>query len=481
MAKMGVITADRPTRGEGASRSRCNPQRQPNDCTAVAAAHNDWGFFCDYFRQWWDAQPAVRRHRRRPGAGAAQGGYTVVTSLDPGIQAAAAGAVAQGLRRTATPGRCRSRWSQPGTGRVLAHGRQPALQPGRRTRPGSQVPQHRQPARSPAAAASTATRPARHSRCSPCWPRWRRARRWTPASTRRPAGHPVPRRRRRQLRRLLVPGQRQPGVDGRLPDHVERLRPLGEHVLRLAGASRSAPANAVEMAQRLGITFRAPTDADLRQRQRRRLGRVHPRRRRHHPARPGQRVRDGRRRGHVLRAAAGDVDRPTPTATGGRGQPELQQVLGPDVARGRHRRGPLPGRPAVGVRPVRRRHRREGRPASWAAGRSPARPAAPSTTRPRRSSASPRRSRRPASPPTRTTRRTSSARRAGEGERRGGPDHRDRAGGQPVQDFTAPSRELAGDPQRPKPQPAPRGPTSRSSRTAASPSDILRWLQNRRG
>src|SRR5262249_18742564 len=32
-------------------------RQPPNNCTAVAPEHNDWGFFCDYLRQWWDAQP----------------------------------------------------------------------------------------------------------------------------------------------------------------------------------------------------------------------------------------------------------------------------------------------------------------------------------------------------------------------------------------------------------------------------------------
>ncbi|WP_455565589.1 penicillin-binding transpeptidase domain-containing protein [Micromonospora purpureochromogenes] len=51
--------------------------------------------------------------------------------------------------------------------------------------------------------------------------------------------------------------------------------------------------------------------------------------------------------------------------------------------------------------------------------------------------------------------------------------------GQPVRDFTAPSRELAGNPQRPEPKPAPRPEEPR--REQEIPSDILRWLQNRRG
>jgi membrane peptidoglycan carboxypeptidase len=58
----------------------------PNDCVSVAAARNDWGFFCDLFRTWWLSQeafgedPAQREEQLR------RGGYRVVTSLDPEIQ-----------------------------------------------------------------------------------------------------------------------------------------------------------------------------------------------------------------------------------------------------------------------------------------------------------------------------------------------------------------------------------------------------------
>lgn len=58
----------------------------PNDCPAVRPAHNDWGFFCDMFRNWWVSQeafgdnPLDRMDRLR------RGGYRVVTSLDPEVQ-----------------------------------------------------------------------------------------------------------------------------------------------------------------------------------------------------------------------------------------------------------------------------------------------------------------------------------------------------------------------------------------------------------
>lgn len=61
----------------------------PNDCVSVSRDTNDWGFFCDLFRNWWISQPAFgdtpleREDRLR------RGGYTVITSLDPDIQSIA--------------------------------------------------------------------------------------------------------------------------------------------------------------------------------------------------------------------------------------------------------------------------------------------------------------------------------------------------------------------------------------------------------
>ncbi len=91
----------------------------PNDCTAVSSAHNDWGFFCDYFRQWWDAQSQFGTTVADREQNLREGGYTIVTSLDPGIQASA---LANSLKvygynsARSLP----TAVVQPGTGRVLA-------------------------------------------------------------------------------------------------------------------------------------------------------------------------------------------------------------------------------------------------------------------------------------------------------------------------------------------------------------------------
>jgi membrane peptidoglycan carboxypeptidase len=59
------------------------PGVTPNNCTAAAPG---WGFFCDYVRQWWEGQPELGSLNT--------GGYKIVTTLDPGVQATSAAQVA---------------------------------------------------------------------------------------------------------------------------------------------------------------------------------------------------------------------------------------------------------------------------------------------------------------------------------------------------------------------------------------------------
>jgi membrane peptidoglycan carboxypeptidase len=61
----------------------------PNDCVSVAAKHNDYGFFCDLVKQWWMRQPAFGATPSARWDNLRRGGYTIVTSLDPSIQASA--------------------------------------------------------------------------------------------------------------------------------------------------------------------------------------------------------------------------------------------------------------------------------------------------------------------------------------------------------------------------------------------------------
>ncbi|TMM36177.1 MAG: penicillin-binding protein [Actinobacteria bacterium] len=91
----------------------------PNDCVSVPAAHNDWGFFCDIFRQWWMRQPAFGTSPAARWDNLRRGGYTVVTSLDPDVQASA-------MRHATDNERIGNRFAlgavfvEPGTGRVRA-------------------------------------------------------------------------------------------------------------------------------------------------------------------------------------------------------------------------------------------------------------------------------------------------------------------------------------------------------------------------
>jgi membrane peptidoglycan carboxypeptidase len=118
MARADVISPTQAQRAE-AEPLGLAPSQQRNGCAAVPADHNDWGFFCDYLRQWWDAQPAFGSTVQDRENALTQGGYRIVTSLRPGIQGAA---LSQSL---AVYGYGRPRALpmavvEPGTGRVLA-------------------------------------------------------------------------------------------------------------------------------------------------------------------------------------------------------------------------------------------------------------------------------------------------------------------------------------------------------------------------
>jgi membrane peptidoglycan carboxypeptidase len=58
----------------------------PNDCISVNPAHNDWGFFCDIFKNWWRQQDAFGTNPQQRDENLRRGGYTIVTSLDPKLQ-----------------------------------------------------------------------------------------------------------------------------------------------------------------------------------------------------------------------------------------------------------------------------------------------------------------------------------------------------------------------------------------------------------
>ncbi|MER7335151.1 MULTISPECIES: transglycosylase domain-containing protein [unclassified Micromonospora] len=102
-----------------AEQLRLRPSQTPNDCTAVPAAHNDWGFFCDWFTRWWNAQPAFGATVDERQLTLRRGGFSIVSSLDPAVQRATTEQVRRIYSvedRRAAP----TAVVQPGTGRVLA-------------------------------------------------------------------------------------------------------------------------------------------------------------------------------------------------------------------------------------------------------------------------------------------------------------------------------------------------------------------------
>jgi len=118
LSKQHVVTAEQAAAAD-AEPIRLNPRDEPNSCASVAPEHNDWGFFCDYFRQWWNTQPQFGATPEDRDNMLNTGGYRIVTSLDPNVQATA---LAQSLGVYGY-GRARAlpiAVVAPGTGRVLA-------------------------------------------------------------------------------------------------------------------------------------------------------------------------------------------------------------------------------------------------------------------------------------------------------------------------------------------------------------------------
>ncbi|MEV4410706.1 transglycosylase domain-containing protein [Catellatospora sp. NPDC049609] len=88
----------------------------PNDCTA---SRKGWGFFCDYFRGWWRDQTAFGDTPEQREQALRQGGYRIVTTLDPRIQDEAQAQVTK-VYGYADKRALPMAVVQPGTGKVLA-------------------------------------------------------------------------------------------------------------------------------------------------------------------------------------------------------------------------------------------------------------------------------------------------------------------------------------------------------------------------
>ncbi|MEU5565348.1 transglycosylase domain-containing protein [Micromonospora musae] len=118
MVQTKAITAEQAAQAK-AEKLVLHPTAQSNGCTATAQGHDDWGFFCDYLRRWWLTQPAFGATTEEREQALRRGGYTVVTSLDPKIQATAQKQTTDVYgydNKNALPIAA----VEPGTGRVLA-------------------------------------------------------------------------------------------------------------------------------------------------------------------------------------------------------------------------------------------------------------------------------------------------------------------------------------------------------------------------
>jgi len=91
--------------------------RTPNGC--VATKKNDWGFFCDYLRRWWTEQDAFGPDASSRETKLKSGGYRIVTTLDPKIQASAKSNIEKRVK-TGSSDALMMAAIEPGTGRVKA-------------------------------------------------------------------------------------------------------------------------------------------------------------------------------------------------------------------------------------------------------------------------------------------------------------------------------------------------------------------------
>lgn len=116
MAQAGDITPDA-AKAAAASPITLRLRTEPNDCVSVV--RQDFGFFCDFFRNWWVSRKEFgettidREDRLR------RGGYRIVSSLDPNVQTIAQRVVFANQKAN-SPFAMGEVVIQPGTGKVRA-------------------------------------------------------------------------------------------------------------------------------------------------------------------------------------------------------------------------------------------------------------------------------------------------------------------------------------------------------------------------
>ncbi|MFJ8690849.1 transglycosylase domain-containing protein [Micromonospora wenchangensis] len=88
MAQLGYLSPDAAAVAKSEP-IRTRPTTPPNDCASIPSKYNTWGFYCDYVKNWWSAQPAFGENRLERMDKLRRGGYRIVLALDPKVQAAA--------------------------------------------------------------------------------------------------------------------------------------------------------------------------------------------------------------------------------------------------------------------------------------------------------------------------------------------------------------------------------------------------------
>ncbi|MEU7959855.1 MULTISPECIES: transglycosylase domain-containing protein [Micromonospora] len=464
MIATGAITAAQADAAR-AEKLTLHPTAQPNGCTATVTA--DAGFFCDYLRRWWLEQPAFGATAQEREQALRRGGYRVVTSLDPDVQATAA-AEARKVYPADDARALPIAAVEPGTGRVLALAvnREYGVGDGQTVNPlvsgGGSITGYQAGSTFKLFTMLAALENGRTlstgfdspSRLTTRFPAEGEAScggRWCPANA-NPA--------RMDGYRMMWDGFG---------------RSVNTYFVWLE--EQVGPAKVVEMAQRLGITFRARTDADLAAHDADNWGAF--------TLGVSATTPLDLANAYATVAAEGTYCAPTPVvsvtgpdgSTVPVGQPACRQVLSADVARAatdaarcpvgqQSAYGQCNGSTAGGVDGI------VGRPVAGKTGSSEqnatetfvgftpqvavagiaANPDDPSDA--------------------------VGAAVQGEVITAVARTIRTAVDGLPVRDFTAPSRELAGNPQRPAPRPTPRAPEREDQNL---PLDLLRWLQNRRG
>ena len=118
MVKTGAITRAEADEAK-ASEVELHVQKQPSECVSVPSKHLDWGFFCDYVKQWWMNNSSFGKTKDERLAKLKQGGYKIITSLDPELQKQAQKHVLDGQSKN-SPWALGTVTIDPGTGHIRA-------------------------------------------------------------------------------------------------------------------------------------------------------------------------------------------------------------------------------------------------------------------------------------------------------------------------------------------------------------------------